>query len=72
MSDIVHIHNRLDLLDEKLDQILIQTTKTNGRVNSLEEHKMKVEKSVSKLIWGIIGTLLTIAGFYIQNYISKH
>lgn len=69
--DIQYILDRLDSIDEKfdgkLDAILVQTTKTNGRVNGLEAWKAQV----NKVLWSILGIILTVAGFYFQNYLSK-
>jgi len=69
--ELQYILERLDSIDEKfdgkLDAILIQTTKTNGRVNGLEAWK----GVINKVLWSGLGILLTIAGFYFQNYINK-
>ena len=53
MSDLNYILQRLEALDtkfdEKLDKILVQTTKTNGRVNALEDKMTSVFKEVEDL-----------------------
>jgi hypothetical protein len=58
--------DRLTSLEEKIDRILVQTTKTNGRVDRIEEWR----KSQSKLVWWGMGILATIIILFIQKYIS--
>lgn len=58
--------DRLTSLDEKIDKILIQTTKTNGRVDRLEEWR----KTQSKLVWWGMGIIATVIILFIQKYIS--
>lgn len=57
-------------IDEKLDLILVQTTKTNGRVNTLE----KRQEFVRGALW-VIGGLLTLvilpAAFVLFQYLLK-
>jgi hypothetical protein len=71
MDNLQIIHDRLEAIDqkfdEKLDAILIQTTKTNGRVSSLEDWR----KLIGKIVWAVIGFIVTIVGFYIEKQINK-
>jgi hypothetical protein len=71
MDSIQFILDRLEAIDkkfdDKLDAILIQTTRTNGRVSSLEDWR----KHIGKIVWAIVGVLTTIIGFYIEKQINK-
>ena len=56
---------KIDDLNDKLGQILVQTTKTNGRVNALEEHRNTVCRatvqqleSVKKRMWLFAGLMV--------------
>lgn len=88
MEQLQYLIDRLQAIDEKfdekLDKILVQTTKTNGRVTSLETRFVKTEGEVDRInehttfnkgrdrvLWIVVGVVGTISGFLIQYFLSK-
>lgn len=63
-------------MEDKIDRILIQTTKTNGRVTEHdgEINKLKTWKEVregqGKVLYWVGGALLAVLGFLIKHYIG--
>ncbi len=48
----LYLESKFDSIDEKLDKIVEQTTKTNGRVNDLEKEDSKINKRIDDaLLW---------------------
>lgn len=73
MDPIVQlVIDRLEAMDKKFDhkleQILVQTTKTNGRVNSLEAWR----KQIDRIIWWVVGAVVAVAAYFIKDWISHH
>lgn len=80
---VVHIH---DIFELKLDAILEQTTKTNGRVTSLEQNlnEVKIEhitdsaslRGKTSVIVAVVGFVASILGaiitFVVTSFIGKN
>ena len=88
MEQLEYIIERLESIDgkydEKLDKILFQTTKTNGRVTSLEEKFQNIEKHVDtlrenkdmnkgrdKAIYFFVGAAITVVLSLLTIYLKK-
>jgi len=73
---LARLDERQIALTDRLDQILEQTTKTNGRVTKCEEHiyNLELHESESKGNWKGVVTVSTVIGIiigYITNLLSR-
>lgn len=67
------ITTAFDGVGERLDEILEQTKKTNGRVNNLEAWKLKAEggATVLKGVWGFMAVYLVGASWGLFNMYNQ-
>lgn len=58
-----------DRQDERMDEVLEQVKKTNGRVNNLESWKDRIDggSAVIKVAWGFVGVFIIAASFALFN-----
>jgi len=79
------ILERLVRMEDKIEKILIQTTKTNGRVDALEEktdnHNSKLHtlidtgnviKGRDKVVWILVSAVSTVALILFGWYLNKN
>ena len=88
MEQLQYIIDRIDKMDakydDKLDKILYQTTKTNGRVTNLENKLLPIEKDVTELkehknitagrdktLWVLLLAAGAIISLVLEHFISK-
>jgi hypothetical protein len=55
IQDKIQLHERLAVIETKLDQVLIQTKLTNGRVSILEIWKANLTGKVTVISIGVSG-----------------
>lgn len=64
---LTEINNTIKNISEKIDEVKIQTTATNGRVISLETSR----RGYNKVLFSIFGSILVIIGYIIVNAYTK-
>ena len=73
---LARLDERSKHIDEKIDMILIQTTKTNGAVQKHDERLTKLEtwKAViggqKTIIFWIVGAIGTAVGFLLKHILA--
>lgn len=76
---------RIESIDENVKEILVQTTKTNGRVNTHDRQLEQLQRDVKgleasknitkgrdKAVWVMLTVVGIIIGYFIQNFLTKH
>jgi hypothetical protein len=74
----------IEFIRDKLEQILVQTTRTNGKVIQLQKDMLQAEKNIDDLIatrnetkgrdrvlYILLVVIGTVLGFFMQHLISK-
>jgi hypothetical protein len=67
IQDKIQLHERLAVIETKLDQVLTQTKLTNGRVSILEIWKANITGKIAGIVFlasvigGLIGLIINLA-----------
>ena len=74
----------IEFIREKLEQILVQTTKTNGKVYQLQQDMKIAEKNIDdliairnetkgrdKVLYVLLVAIGTVVGFFLQHLVTK-